>query len=116
MLLLYCTVQFTLWGTFYAMFLFWAVRYPFNYRKIRTSGKMRYIHVTVFILAVLIPLPGPLIQLRDGYIKISNPPRFCVGRNTDLFFFSYSIPNSIFLATTCILMVLVFWTILKVRM
>jgi hypothetical protein len=114
MVLLYTTVQFTLWGCLYSIFLFWGVRFPFHYRKIRVSGKMRYIHITSFVSAVVIPLPGSLIQLKDGFINISNPPRFCVGCNTDLFFLSYTIPTTVFLAISCILMVFVFWTILKV--
>ncbi len=35
------------------------------------SGRIRYAHIISVVLAVVLPLPGPLIQLKDGYISVT---------------------------------------------
>lgn len=114
MVLLYCVVQFCVWGCLYAVFLFWGVKFPFHYRQFKDSGRMRYVHIITVIVAVVVPLPGPFIVLKDGFINTENPNLVCTGRNTDLFFYAYAITTTTALAITNILLVLVFWTVLKV--
>ena len=111
---MYTLQQVCLWGGLHTGFVFWAMRYPFSYRAFSISTRIRYAHVISVILAVVIPLPGALIHLKGGYIIIGNPSLVCAGRNTDYTYYTFILPLSVLLAITTCLLVLIFWTLLKV--
>ena len=103
----------------YAFFLLWGVKYPFNFRYMKISGKMRYFHITAVILVLLLPLPSPFILLfLDGYmITITSLPSVgAFGRNPDEFFYCFTIAATISLAITAILMEFVCWTVFQVQL
>lgn len=103
------------WGFLHTVFMFWGVVYPFSYRQLKISGRIRYAHIISIILASVYPLPAALIHLQDGYIVTRSPAYACLGRNTDHTFYTFVLPVSIILAAIVCLLVLVFWTILKVN-
>jgi hypothetical protein len=98
------------------MFLFWAMNFPFSYREMQTSGRIKYAHITVVLLALAIPLPGALVPLKDGYFAARNPTILCTGRNTDHRYYTFVLPISIILGTTSYLLILTCWKIVKVRL
>lgn len=110
----YSLQQICIWGALHAAFIYWGMRYPFSYRMFKISGRIRYVHVISVILAVVAPLPGALIHLKDGYIITANPSVICAGRNTDYTYYTFILPLSVVLAITMCLLVLIFWTVLKV--
>ena len=111
-------VQFDAWGTMQAFFLFWCVKYPFSYRSMKVTGKLRHAHIIGVLVIVLAPLPGPLFLLIDGLsIAITdNPSLAAFGRNPDHFFYIFTVPATTLLASTTILLEFIFWTIFQVRM
>ena len=112
----YTLVQSSMWGLLHTVFLFWAVVFPFSYRQLRISGRIRYAHIISVVLAVVIPLPAPLAHLKDGYVLlIINPPLTCLGRNTTITFFTYILTISIILAAVSCQLVIIFSTIFKVN-
>ena len=111
----YCIQQTVIWGVFRAVFLFWAVRFPFSFWKLQTSGKKRYAHLISVLSALVIPLPGSLMPLKDGFYSVSNPTMSCAMRNIDLQYYTITLPLSIAMGTACCLLLLTFWTIFKVH-
>ena len=99
-----------------AVFLIWGVKFPFNYKAMKGSGKLRYAHIIGVIVVVLGPLPGTLCLLIDGLTTAltDNPSLAAFGRNRKHFFFIFSLPATILLATTAILLEFIFWTIFQV--
>lgn len=91
------------------------MRYPFNYRMFKLSGRIRYAHISSVILAVVVPLPAALVHLKGGYVITASPTLVCAGRNTDYNYYTFILPLSIILTITMCLLVLIFWTVLKVR-
>lgn len=110
----YFVIQVDAWAALHSSFLFWGVRFPFSYRHYKVSGKMRYAHIISVILVVLLPLPGPLVLLIDGYLITDNPNLVSAGRNTDHNFYLFTLLSTTLLAITSIMLVLLFWTIFKV--
>jgi hypothetical protein len=82
----------------------------------KRTGKMRYAHITGVLLVVFGPLLGPFLLLIDGYlISVTDSPYLAAfGRNRDHFFFTFTVPATISLAATTILLDFMFWTILQV--
>ena len=113
---MYCLEQICVFGLIHTVFLFWSVVFPFSYRKFRMSGRMRHAHIISVVLAVVIPIPTPLIHLKDGYEMTSSFPAVgCFARNVGLTFYTMVIPISILLCITTCLLVLIIWTIFKVN-
>ena len=98
-----------------AVFLFWGVVYPFSYRRFKESGRVRYAHIISVILILVIPLPLALVHLKEGYIITATPPYGCFGADRHYNFYAITLPLSITLVITTCLLVLIFWTIFKVR-
>ena len=107
----YCIEQLCVWTLLHAIFLFWAVNFPFSYRQLRISRRMRYAHVISVLLGLIIPLPGPLLFLKDGYVGAFE---FCSGRNAVLVHGMFAIPLSIFVGIAISLLMLTLWSIFKV--
>jgi hypothetical protein len=103
-----------IWGGLHAGFVFWGLRYPFSYRTFKLLGRARYAHIISVLVAVLLPLPAALIHLKGGYVITANPSLTCAGRNTDYTYYTFVLPLSVMLTITTCLIVLIFWTLLKV--
>ena len=110
----YCLEQISIWAALRAVFLFWAVKFPFSYRNLLSSGRIRYAHIISVLLAVIIPLPSALVFLKDGFLNNRNPGIVCIGRNIDHIYYLLILPISIFDAVTSCLLLLIFWIVLKV--
>jgi hypothetical protein len=112
----YSLEQISLWSLLHASFLLWAVRDPIGFRLFKKVGRMGYAHIISVVLVVLIPLIGPCLLLRDGYIVTSFPSFACVGRNLDVIYFAIILPVSLFTGVTSSLLVVFFWTLFKVNL
>lgn len=66
-----------------ATFVFWGVAFPFSYRQLHESGRIRYAHIIGVLLALTLPL-GELVLLKHGLSSVRNPKIYCVGRNKSL--------------------------------
>ena len=109
----YGIMQLSLWVIIHTMSLFWAVRWPYSFRRVKVAGRLRYVHALSIALALLLPATT-LIQLKDGYIATAYPTLVCIGRDTSTIYYFLVMPLSIILAVTSILKVLIFWILLKV--
>ncbi len=110
----YCILQECTLATLHTIFLYWAVGFPFSYRQFKLQKRVRYVHIISVVLALVIPLPGALIHLGDGYRFLTTPVYACSVRNFDFAFYTLVLPISIMMCITSCLMMLIFWTIFKV--
>ena len=109
----YSLWQVNIWMLLFAVVLFWGVRYPFNYRMTKNTGKIRYVHIASVALAVFFPLVAVLVNLRDGYMISFDSPHICVGRDLNYSYYTFLLPLSIVLGATSLLLILIFWTIFQ---
>ena len=98
----------------HAVFLFWAVVFPFKYKEFQGLGKIRYAHIISVLVALILPLPAALVPLKDGFLSSRNPTLLCVGRNADYIYYFLVLPISIILGISSYLLVVTFWVIFKV--
>lgn len=103
-----------MWIMVHALFLCWSVAFPFGYRQLKLSGRLRHAHIATLLLALIVPLPGPLVHLKDGYVPGNAPALVCIGQNVDVIFYTFILPVSIIVAFAVCLLVIIFWTIFKV--
>ena len=112
----YGLVQAALWVTFHALGLCWGIVFPFHYRRFKTEGRIKYIHVTTVVLAFVLPAIPALLHLIEGYSIAPGSFGICFGRNKAIVYFTMILPMSILLATTTSVLVILFWKIFKVRL
>ena len=111
----YTIGQLCLLSVLHTMFLYWSVAFPFSYRQFKNSGRVRYTHVAIVVLAIVLPLPAPLVHLKDGYRTVGTPAITCVGSNLDYNFYALIIPVCITIGINTCLLILTMWTIFKVQ-
>lgn len=114
MVFIYCLEQTAIWAMLHAIFLFWSLRYPFKYRELKISERIRYAHIISVIVAIVVPLFPALINLKGGYVLTSIPSLACVGRSTEYIYYTIILPVSVILAILISLLALIVWTIFKV--
>ena len=110
----YFLQQTFIWALLHAVFLFWGVNFPYSYRHLRISGRIRHAHIISVLLALILPLPGALAPLKDGFLTTPNPPVFCIGRNIDFVFYFTALPLSFVGGAISCLFALTSWKIFKV--
>ena len=113
MLLTYILEQISILLLLHALFLYWGVAFPFHYRQLKVNKRLKYAHIITVVLALVVPLSAALVPLKEGFIITSQPTLVCGGRSTDIIFYTFILPASIFLAATSMLLVLMFWAIFK---
>ena len=110
----YTGIQISIWMVTFTVFLFWGVAFPFSYRQLKTSGRTRHAHIISVTLAVVVPLPLALVQLKNGFILV--PPSYgCIGRSSDYHYYILDLPASVLSAVSTVLLALIFWIIFKVE-
>ena len=111
----YRTLQIGLLVMFHALGLCWGIMFPSHYRRLKTEGRIKYIHVTTVVLALVLPAISALLHLIDGYSIAPGPIDVCIGQNMAVTYFTTILPVSILLAMATLVLVIMFWKILKVR-
>ena len=104
---------FVMWNS---LLLLWGIAFPFSYRRVNSSSKMQRIHIGIVASALIAPLLSTLVYFKDGFMGGEYPVPFCVGRNTDITFYFATLPQSIMLGASTIMLILVFWLIFKVSL
>ena len=110
----YLLLQVTLWGTFHALGLCWSILFPFHYRRFKTEGRIKYIHIVTLIVGLVLPAIFALVPLTDGYTISPSPIDNCIARNTATIYYTITLPISILLAASSTGLVILFWKIFKV--
>ena len=110
----YSLVHLSVWAVLQAVFMFWSVAYPFSFRQLKITGKIRYAHIISILLALLIPLPSAFTQLAGGSVFTTNLVVPCLGRNRNYIYYTFILPISLLLGGGLVLLMLVIWILFKV--
>ena len=95
--------------------IFWGVQFPLHSRSFKINNRMKYIHLTCVVLALLLPLvPALTNAFKGGYTMNQFPPILCMGTNADATFYSLVLPIDIMLGIGTALLVITFGKIHKV--
>ena len=111
-----CTIMSVvlLW-LFQSASFFWGVVWPYHYSVTKSSGRMKYYHISALVISVFGPLVLTLIiQFNGGYgVIIALSPR-CGGLNPDIVFYSVLLPMDIIVIVGILLLVITLWNIADV--
>lgn len=130
MVFTYTLIQLTVWWLFHTASLFWKIQFPFH---ARASQRIKCIHISCFIVGILIPLipiiasvaksaakfdsssgMGSFLDRGLGFTVTRFPPVLCTGSDKDVVFYSVVMPIDIVLSVGCSMLIIMFWTIHKV--
>ena len=100
------------WVLILVLLIFWGLYFPFHYQRFKASGHFKRVHITAVVLAIALPTIPALGPLHGGYHILQAP--FCTGLSPNIDFFVFVLPVCILSGIITTLMVLVFWSILKV--
>ena len=103
-----------MWILFHALGILGGVEFPFKYRKFKVEGKVKYVHISTVVVAVILPLAPALLPLIDGYSIVPSSLDVCFSRNAALTYFTLVLPFSILFALATTILIAMFWKILKV--
>ena len=109
-----------MWWFCHEVSLFWKIRFPFHARSFETTHRIKYVHITMVIVGLLLPALPVIVTFaaatRDsrGFGLIRFPPILCSGLESDATFYSFVLPINILLAIGIPLLIIIFWIIHKV--
>jgi len=113
----YGIFQLAVWWFCHVVSLFWKIRFPFHARSFETAHRIKYIHITMVIVGLVLPTLPVIVAFTAG-----NPStrgfrltRFlCTSWQRDPTFYSLVLPINIVLAIGVPLLIILFWIIHKV--
>ena len=111
-------MQLPLWAICLVVMVFLGVVFPIHMKRLSASGKIKYIHITMVLLGLIVPCMPVAVAFGTGGFSprdIVFPPIVCFGRDREATIYSNSIVDSILLATGISLLILVFYKLIKVN-
>ena len=98
---------------FHIAILFWRIVFPFHARSYENRGYFRYIHIVMFIAAIVLPLESVGVILGTGGLSTPRfPPTLCVARETDATYYAFVLPICFTCATGVSLLVIILWVVI----
>ena len=107
-------MQLALWAICLVVVVFLGVVFPIHMKHLNASGKIKYIHITMVLLGLVLPCVPVAVAFGTGGFSLRDivfPPIICFGRDRGATVYSHSIVDSIIIATgvspsdTCVLQV-----------
>ena len=126
----YSLLQLTVFWFCNVSVLFWKIRFPFHSWSFQIANRVKYIHITVIALCILVPfIPIIATMSQHAYGKSAAqaateglgfgiarfPLIFCLGRDPDTTFYSLILPILVVLMVGMTMLITLFWIIHKVR-
>lgn len=114
----YIVLQLALWAIFLVVVLFLGVMFPIRMQQLEASGKIKYIHITMVLLGLILPCVPVAVAFGTGGFSLRDivfPPIICFGVDRGATVYSHSIVDSIIIATGVSLLILVFQKFIKVK-
>ena len=106
---MYLGLQVALWWIFHTTVVFWGIMRPFQYRQMCDSGKLKYIHLTMGISGLVLPLVPTLICHWTGGFGISLLLHYsCHPRSTLASRYSVYVPLNIIVIVGIGLLLIIF--------
>ena len=116
MVFIYTYTQATIWWLCHIAAMFWGLHFPFQAHRFEVMNKTKYIHLTVILLGLFLPLIPVVVSFATGgFDFVRFPPIVCTAASRTATFYSLVSPTAIAAATGLMLLVFIFWTISKVN-
>ena len=112
----YIVHQFSLWAILYVAILFWAVVFPFHYRRFKNAGHLKYIYTAMVIAGVLLPFVPAVINVAFGYGIVTFSPMMCNVAVQDVGFYTEALAEGFEIAILGTLQALICLKLMKVGM
>ena len=80
---------------FLTIMIFWKVWFPTNAKNAEVKGYMKFIHITIVIISIVLSLIPVSAALGTGGYTLSMFPvhlNFCQPRNVDVLFYAFILP------------------------
>lgn len=133
---IYAIYQVTVWWLLHTSAVFWKIQFPIH--ALKMSHRIKYIHLSCVIVGLLFPLASIITTMADfaielktnvalqernitflsgglGYRQDRFPGLLCSGRNTRALYYSTILPINIMVLIGMTELILLFWTIHRVR-
>ena len=92
--------------------VFWAVMFPFHARSFKTKGHLKYLHLALLLLSLILPW-GAVIVAFDKGVYGRFPPITCYSGSNSVILYALTWPFCIFLAIDVSLIAIVLWIIIR---
>ena len=116
----YGIFQLAVWWFCHVVSLFWKIRFPFHARSFETAHRIKYIHITMVIVGLVLPTLPVIVTFTAGNPSSRGfgltrfPPILCTSLQRDPTFYSLVLPINILIAIGVPLVIIIFRTIHKV--
>ena len=120
-LFFYGLLQLTVWWFCHVVSLFWEIQFPFHARSFKTAGHVKYIHIAMVIVGLVLPTLPVIVAFTAGTPSTRGfgmtrfPPILCTSLESNSAFYSLVLPINILIAIGVPLVIVISWTIHKVH-
>ena len=111
----YGIIQIVLWMVFLSAALMWGLLCPNSYRRSKYAGHLRLFHSLSTAVVLVVPIVTALVQLESGFFGFGVPSLLCLAKGSGYVFYALSFVLSLVTLIPAVALVLLGWTILKVR-
>ena len=98
--------------SFHILSVFWAVVFPFHASSFKTKGYLKYVHLTMLLLALILPWGAVTVVFAKGSYR-RFPPITCYPRPNSVNLYGLTWPICIMLAVDLSLIAIVFWILIR---
>ena len=110
---LYAVLLLALFSCFHILSVFWAVMFPFHARSFKIKGYLKYVHLTMLLLALVLPWGAVSVVLTEGtYGRF--PPITCHPHREEIILYGITWPVCIMLASSLSLTAIVLFVIIRI--
>ena len=109
-LTMYCTFPISLFWLFHCGTFFWGVFWPYHYSVSKTSGRIKYYHISAVVISLSVPLILVLaVQFNGGYGLILSLYPLCGPACPEALFYGILLPLDIIIASALSLLIATLW-------
>ena len=120
----YLIIQFFICWVLHVTSLFVIIKFPYKFRSLKKSTKLKYIHIGCVIAVLVIPLICALIPImhaaggnsvgRVGYVMITTDLLSCLPSDSNIVFYTTILPSLLLVECGIALLIIAIWLIHKV--
>ena len=109
---IYTPLLLAMFMSFHILSVFWAVMFPFHARSFKIKGHLKYVHLTMLLLALILPWGTITVAFAEGtYGRF--PPITCYPGSNSLILYGITWPVTIMLTIDLSLIATVLWVIIQ---
>ena len=109
---IYASLLLSLFSFFHILSVFWAVMFPFHARSFRENGYLKYVHLSMLVLALVLPWGPVSASFVFGFNRFPAVTCFPAMDGT-VIRYGMIWPCTILIATSLSLTVLILWVVIK---